>query len=268
MVDPNPLVSGKGLDDLRRHGISVDVGLLGDEAARMNRPFVTVQSRGRPMCIAKVATSLDGRIAAGPGVRTALTSTRANHKTQQLRAAVDAIGVGSGTVLADDPLLTARDRQRSRPLARVIFDRRLRTPSSARLFSTLNSGPVIILTRAEQPESNRQTGDGRWSERRGALEAAGATILVGSGDLGADVRLLLQWDISSLLLEGGAALHAAAWRAGIVDRVHVAVAPVWLGAGGVKVFDGMGPPLGMLMPLRVEPLGVDTWMEADVYGHY
>ena len=134
----------------------VEVGLLEDEAARLNRAFAIVQTEGRPMVIAKAATSLDSRIAAAPGVRTQLTSREANRRTQRLRASVDAIGVGSGTLLADDPVLTVRDCYRPRPLARVVFDRRLRTPRNARLFSTLDAGPVIILTTAaaagRQPE--------------------------------------------------------------------------------------------------------------------
>ncbi len=125
MRDPNPLVSGKGFEELRANGVEVEVGLLQDEAARMNRAFAIVQTEGRPMVIAKAASSVDARIAAAPGVRTPLTSAEANRRTQRLRAAVDAIGVGSGTMLADDPILTVRDCYRPRPLARVVFDRRI-----------------------------------------------------------------------------------------------------------------------------------------------
>ena len=140
MPDPNPVVSGKGFDELRAHGIQVDVGVLADEALRLNRAFTIVQTEGRPMVIAKAATSIDSKIAAAPGVRTQLTSADANRRTQRLRGAVDAIGIGSGTLLADDPVLTVRDCYRLRPLARVVFDRRLRTPSTARIFSTLAQG--------------------------------------------------------------------------------------------------------------------------------
>lgn len=257
MTDPNPVVSGKGFGALREHGIAVEVGMLEEEASYLNRPFITVQRRGRPMVIAKAAVSLDGRIARAEGVRTALTSGLANRRTQGLRAAVDAVAVGSGTILADDPLLTARDRHRSRPLARVVFDRRLRTPPSARLFSTLGDGPVIILTRDTPDEARRE-----------ALEAAGATVVAGAGKLTTGIAMLVQWNVSSLLLEGGARMHAAAWSAGLIDRVHVIVAPIWLGESGIKLFDGIVVPTGTLMPLRVEPMGVDTWMEADVYGHH
>jgi len=257
MTDPNPLVAGQGVAELRRHGVTVDLGLLGDEAARLNRAFTIVQTQGRPMVIAKAATSLDARIAAAPGVRTPLSSAEANRRTQRLRGAVDAIAVGSGTVLADDPVLTARDCYRLRPLARVVFDRRLRTPATARLFSTLDAGPVIIVTTAEAAT--------RHPERATALRAAGASLVEGTGALDADIQRLLEWDISTLLLEGGGTMHAAAWQARLVDRVIVIVAPTVLGEQGARFFDGLPVPMSQLVPVRVETLGPDAWMEADVY---
>lgn len=259
MRDPNPLVSGRGFDELRGAGVHVDVGVLEAEAQRVNRAFAVVQTEGRPMVIAKAATSLDSRIAAAPGVRTPLTSAEANRRTQRLRAALDAIGIGSGTLLADDPILTVRDCYRPRPLARVVFDRRLRTPATARLFSTLDAGPVIILTTADAV--------GRRPERAQALKDAGATLIEGSGVLREDLRRLVAFEISTLLLEGGAVMHAAAWQAGVVDRVHVIVAPMQLGEGGVKFFDGIDVPMSELLPVKVEMLGPDAWMEADVHGH-
>ena len=259
MPDPNPVVSGKGFDELRAHGIEVEVGLLAEDALRLNRAFTVVQTEGRPMVIAKAATSIDSKIAAAPGVRTQLTSADANRRTQRLRGAVDAIGIGSGTLLADDPVLTVRDCYRLRPLARVVFDRRLRTPSTARILTTLAHGPVIIVTTAAAV--------GHYPERAEALAAAGATIVTGAGDLRLDLRALVRFDISTMLLEGGAVMHAAAWRAGLIDRVHVIVAPTALGEGGVRFFDGVDVPLSELIPVRVERLGPDAWMEADVHGH-
>ncbi len=259
MRDPNPLVGGKGFEELRANGVEVEVGLLEDEAARLNRAFAIVQTEGRPMVIAKAATSVDARIAAAPGVRTQLTSAEANRRTQRLRASVDAIGVGSGTMLADDPILTVRDCYRPRPLARVVFDRELRTPASAMVFTTLDAGPVILVTTAAAAS--------RYPERTQALMAAGATIVEGSGELRQDLRRLLAFDISTLLLEGGAVMHAAAWQAGVIDRVHVIVAPTALGEDGVKLFDGIDVPMSELIPVRVDRLGPDAWMEADVHGH-
>ena len=260
MRDPNPVVSGKGFAELRASGIEVEVGLLEEEAARLNRAFSIVQTEGRPMVIAKAATSLDSRIAAAPGVRTALTSREANRRTQRLRAAVDAVGIGSGTLLADDPVLTVRDCYRARPLTRVVFDRRLRTTPDARLFSTLSAGPVIILTTA--------AATGLLPARADQLREAGATLIEGSGRLGDDLRALLRFDVSALLLEGGAVLHAAAWQAGVVDRLHIVVAPTRLGDNGVKVFDGVEVPMSKLISIKTEQLGPDVWMEADVHGHH
>ena len=259
MRDPNPLVSGKGFDELRASGIAVEVGLLEDEASRLNRAFAIVQTEGRPMVIAKAATSIDSRIAAAPGVRTQLTSHEANRRTQRLRASVDAVGIGSGTLLADDPVLTVRDCYRPRPLIRVVFDRRLRTPPHARLLSTLGAGPVIILTTAAAAA--------RQPDRVAALTRAGATLIEGSGTLREDLRALVPFDVSALLLEGGAEMHAAAWQAGVIDRVHVVVAPTAIGEGGVKFFDGVDVPMSQLIPVAVEQLGPDRWMEADVHGH-
>ena len=128
---------------------TVDVGVERDAALRLNQPFLTSVREGRPFVILKAATSIDGRIADGHGQRTQITSAAANRRVQYMRAQVDAVAVGSETVLVDDPLLTARDVYRERPLTRVVFDRRLRTPPDARLFSTLSAGPVIILTSAE-----------------------------------------------------------------------------------------------------------------------
>lgn len=259
MPDPNPLVGGKGFDELRAHGIDVEVGLLAEDAARLNRGFTLVQTEGRPLVIAKAAISADSKIAAAPGVRTAISSAEANRRTQRLRASVDAVGIGSGTLLADDPLLTVRDCYRARPFARVVFDRRLRTPSTARIFSTLTAGPVIIVSTADalrEAPSHAET-----------LRAAGATLVAGTGELREDLMALVRFDISTLLLEGGAVLHAAAWRAGVIDRVHMIVGPTMLGEGGVKFFDGIDVPMSELIPVRIDRLGPDTWMEADVHGH-
>lgn len=259
MPDPNPLVSGRGIAELRANGIQVDVGTLREDAERLNRAFTVVQTQGRPMVIAKAAMSADRKIAAAPGVRTPITSAAANRRTQRLRASVDAIGIGSGTLLADDPVLTVRDCYRARPLVRVIFDRRLRTPSTARIFSTLAAGPVIIVTTS--------AASSRYREHAATLTSAGATLVEGTGDLVQDLRELARFDVSTLLLEGGATLHAAAWRAGVIDRVHLIVAPTTLGEGGVKVFDGINVAAPELIPVKVDRLGPDTWMEADVHGH-
>jgi len=259
VVDPNPRVFGQGFEELRAAGIAVDVGLCAEEAERLNAGFFAVHRHGRPLVITKVATSLDGRIAAHAGVRTAITSAAANRRSQLLRASVDAVGVGSETLLVDDPVLTVRECHRDRPLTRVIFDRRLRTPPSARVFSTLAHGPVIIVTSASSREAA--------PSRARALEASGATLVAGSGEVEDGIRRLLPWDISTLLLEGGTALHDAAWQAGIVDRVVQVVAPGTLGSSGVPWVDASVMSWSALRPVVVEPRGPDIWIESDVHRH-
>lgn len=258
MPDPNPVVNGRGIEFLRRHGIAVDVGLLSREAARLNEAFVTWVSEGRPFVTMKVATSLDARIAARPGERTALTSRRTRDAVHATRAEVDAIGVGSTTVLVDDPLLTARGLPRSRPLTRVIFDRRLRTPPDASMLGTLDAGPVVMVTRE---------GGGRgWRDRMRRLADAGAELEVVPGIrfLQAAMARLAERGVTSLVLEGGRRLHEAAWRAGVVDRVQVYVAPVEIGREGVAWMD-RGAVLGALDTLHVQTSGPDVRIEGDVH---
>jgi diaminohydroxyphosphoribosylaminopyrimidine deaminase / 5-amino-6-(5-phosphoribosylamino)uracil reductase len=259
MQDPFPQVRGRGFEALRAHGIEVAVGVAAPEAASLNQPFLTTVRHGRPFVILKAAASLDGRIAAGVGQRTAITSGLALRHAQYHRALVDAIGVGSETLLVDDPLLTARVVFRERPLIRVVFDRRLRTPPAARVLTTLAAGPVIILTTRQAMQEH--------SERAGALERAGATMVVPPADgIGPALRELARRDIQSLLVEGGAALHAALWDEGVVDYVQMYVAPITLGAQGVAVMGGRGFDPAALVERRVDLLGPDVLIEGYVHG--
>ena len=263
-TDPNPQVAGGGIRYLRDHGVDVTVGVLGDRAARLNDVFFTNVTERRPFVTLKIAMSLDGRIAAAPGARTALTSAAANRHAQRLRAEVDAIAVGSETVLIDDPLLTARDVYRWRPLARVIFDNRLRTPPTARIFSTLGDGPVIIVTTKTAVQA-RSCG---LTSRLRALEDAGATIVTTdtARDLtSAMTRLFADHGIGSLLLEGGAALHAAAWNAGVVDRVRTYITPHALGPAGVPWEMPASFDWTMLHDTRSEWLGEDCLLEGYLH---
>lgn len=258
MEDPFPLVSGRGFAALRAHGIEVEEGVERDAAVRLNQPFLTTIREGRPFVILKAATSIDGRIAESPGRRTQLTSAAANRRVQYLRARVDAIAVGSGTILADDPVLTAREVYRERPLTRVVFDRRLRTSPHARLFSTLSAGPVIIVTTREAVAT-------RGAERS-ALERSGANVLAPEEPgMRHALRALSALDIQSVLLEGGAAVHAAAWDEGVVDYVQLYVAQVGLGSAGVPLLDGRHWSLSSLINPGVEVLGPDTLIEGYVH---
>jgi diaminohydroxyphosphoribosylaminopyrimidine deaminase/5-amino-6-(5-phosphoribosylamino)uracil reductase len=256
--DPNPLVAGGGVRFLRERGVAVEIGQGAVEARRLNAPFFSLIQRQRPWTTMKIAMSLDGRIAARPGARTALTGPDANRFIHAIRAEVDAIGVGSGTILADDPLLTPRGPYRHRPLTRVVFDRRLRTPATARLLSTLDAGQVIIMTTEET--AAREQGRVR------ALQAAGARLeLLQQADIETAGRRLGQLGIGSLLLEGGAALHAAAWRAGLVDVVQAFITPHWLGDAGVRWMADEAFSFTALRETRTIALGADILIEGHVH---
>lgn len=256
MEDPFPDVQGRGFARLREHGIQVDVGLEGAAAQRLNQPFLTAVRCGRPFVILKAAVSRDGCVAAGAGQRTQLTSASAVRHAQYMRAQVDAIAVGSETVLVDDPQLTAREVYRERPLARVIFDRRLRLPSTARVLATLSSGPLLVITTEESARLPRAD----------VLRQLGVQLIVPARPgVTAALEALVPLNIQSVILEGGAALQTAAWDEGVVDYVQVYEAPVVLGPGGVAL-----PPLRHLSPSSLlEPqtraLGPDVLVEGYVH---
>ena len=254
--DPNPLVRGRGFTFLRARGVPVDVGLCAGEATALNQPFFTLMRTGRPFVLMKMATSLDGRLAEAPDRRTALTSAAANRHAHRVRAEVDAIGVGVKTILVDDPELTARGAYRERPFTRVIFDRRLRTPPSARVLSTGSAGPVIIVT----------TPAGADQSARHLLESAGAEVAVArDGSVGAALEHLGERGVGSLLLEGGATVQAAAWDEDVVDFVRIYVTPHVLGPAGVS-FRPVRPFCpSELIDRRVEPVGPDVVIEGYVH---
>ena len=255
--DPNPVVRGKGFSLLRAQGVTVEVGLERPAAVALNRAFFTLMRQGRPFVVLKAATSLDGCIAAAPGQRTRLTSDAANRHAHGVRAEVDAIAVGVGTILTDDPSLTARGAYRRRPLVRVIFDRQLRTPPGSRVLSTPDAGPVIIVTSG--------AGAAR-ADARQALEDRGAEFEVTDGTMLDGLRRLGRRQIGSLLLEGGAALYAAAWDERVVDYVRLYVTPHVLGSGGVPLLADRSFSSVSLHERRVAPLGPDVLMEGYVHG--
>jgi diaminohydroxyphosphoribosylaminopyrimidine deaminase/5-amino-6-(5-phosphoribosylamino)uracil reductase len=233
--DPNPAVCGQGLGRLREAGVAVDVGLCEGEARALNAAFFTWITRGRPLGILKAAMSLDGRIATRTGEARWITSEAARHRAHALRAEVDAILVGAETALRDDPLLTAREVGAARQPLRVVADSRARLPLTHQLVRTAPQSPTLLATTALAP-----------GERLAALKAAGVDVLTVEGgeprvDLKALAEALAKRGVTSLLIEGGGTLHAAALEAGIVDRVALFVAPLLLGGkDAVPVVAGLG----------------------------
>jgi diaminohydroxyphosphoribosylaminopyrimidine deaminase/5-amino-6-(5-phosphoribosylamino)uracil reductase len=252
--DPDPRVAGKGFEDLRSRGIRVDVGIGGAEARRQNEPFFSWTTRRRPFVIVKAAVSADGFVGRSDAP-VKLTGPAADRWFQRQRAEVDALAVGSGTVLTDDPLLTAREVYRARPLTRVLFDWRARLEGSARVFSTLGAGPIVLIV-------SHQAG----RDRAGHLESLrrrGVTIeQVEYHDLRAALVTLADLRVLSLLVEGGPRLQTAFAKAGVVDRVQRIATPHVLGTGLAAPVIVRDTPdwAGRLR------FGDDTLIEFDVHG--
>lgn len=261
MKDPNPLVSGRGLERLAAAGIDVTVGVMEREALLLNRAFVTRMTQGRPYVTLKLAQSLDGKAATYTGESQWITSKEARAHAHQIRALVDAIAVGIGTVLADDPLLTARPPQEApRQPVRVVIDSRGRLPVTAKCL-TAPGGPTWVALTRRAPD-----------ERRRQLQEAGARVWVSPGegervDLAALLKHLAQHDVTHLLVEGGPTLAGAFVDADLVDEVHAYIAPLII--GGERALPSLGgqgrAALVQALPIldwQMETLGPDL----HVYG--
>ncbi len=227
--DPDPRVAGEGVRRLRAAGLDVETGLCAAEAAEINAGFFCRLRNGRPLVTLKLATSLDGRIATGRGESQWITGPPARERAHALRAAHDAIMVGTGTVIADDPQLTCRlPGLAHRSPVRVVVDRHLRIPPNMRLISGAREVPTWVLTLHSADAARRQ-----------ALLCAGATVIDidpgpdGSGSLAAALAALGERGITRLLVEGGGHLAAAFVRADLVDRLVWVHAPLLIGGGGI-----------------------------------
>ncbi len=269
MIDPNPLVSGKGLERLKAAGISVETGLLEAECRDLNRPFLKRTATGRPHVLLKTALSLDGKTAAPSGESRGISGENALRETHLLRSRLAAVAVGLGTVLADDPELTVRLKGGPwhQPV-RIVVDSTLKTPLNARLFRDIPRSPLWI---AASEEGMKTEG----ASRRGAeLAGAGAEILVipGTGprvNLRALAEELGKRGIDGVLLEGGSTLGAAALEAGIVDRVRYCYAPILIGGEtscGALAGAGCGglDAAWKIREPRIRRCGRDVVVEGDV----
>ncbi len=223
-ADPNPRVTGGGAAFLQAQGLQVEMGLLADAGRRLNEAFFKAVTTGRPWVIAKAAASVDGKIATRTKDARWITGPAARGWVHRLRHQVDAILVGVGTVLADDPQLTTRlPRGRGRDPIRIILDSQLRLPLTAQVLHLESAAPTWIACTAAAPP-----------EKIAALRDLGAECLVlpdrrGKVDLEALLHLLGQRRVLSLLVEGGAEIHGAFFDARLVDKFHLFLAPKIIG---------------------------------------
>jgi diaminohydroxyphosphoribosylaminopyrimidine deaminase/5-amino-6-(5-phosphoribosylamino)uracil reductase len=263
MRDPNPIVDGRGFAELERAGVDVRHGVLAEEARRLNEAFVKHVRTGLPFVTWKMAASLDGKVAARDGSSRWITGEAARGDVHRLRAWSDAIVVGAGTALVDDPSLTVRDPgYHGRPPLRVLVDARGRVPATGDLFD--DAAPTLVATTDLAPE-----------ERRDEWQEAGAEVVPFSAEgdhvpVGELVTLLGKRDVQGVLLEGGPTLAFAAIEDGVVDKVVVYLAPKLIGGvDAPTVLGGRGfAPISNAVQLRVrsfDPIGDDLKVEADVH---
>jgi diaminohydroxyphosphoribosylaminopyrimidine deaminase / 5-amino-6-(5-phosphoribosylamino)uracil reductase len=281
MRDPNPLVSGQGFEKLRVAGVEVRVGLLEDEAKSLNEAFAKFVRTKLPLVTLKAGMTLDGKIAPPPGESlnpTALgagsvstgwiTSAEARTHVHELRHQSDAIMVGVGTVIADDPLLTDRTAlPRRRRLLRVILDSRLRLPLESRLVKTANADLLVFCSFAEE-------------KRKAEFEQRGIQVCqvvqakeAGHPDLAQVMRKLGQMEITSVLIEGGANVNWVALEAGLVDKVFLYYAPkILAGTGSVPFAGGRGfrgmQEAAQVKNIRLHRFGEDFAVEGYLKDPY
>jgi len=271
--DENPLVSGRGIAILRRAGLRVEAGCLKDECRRQNRAFFSWIKNKRPWVTMKIASTLDGCIGdrrekLRAGLERWITGRRAREAAHALRAQHDAILVGVGTILADDPRLTVRlTGQATKPGSlRIVLDSDLRTPPTAAILGEARAKAPLIV--AAKP---RKADRGLVSRQR-KLEAAGAEVWFapasrdGRPMLSSLLRYLAERKVQSLLVEGGSQIHGAFVAAGLVDSVALFLAPRLVGSG-VPVVEGRGLDWrkpATLGPISVRALGEDLLLTADV----
>ena len=258
-LDPNPVVHGHGVARLQAAGVTVLAGVLERPARRLNDSFARFITKSVPFVTMKVASSLDGRIApAGrkPGAVSWITGDAARAEVHRMRHAVDGVMTGVGTVLADDPLLTDRSQQpRRRPLLRIVLDSALRTPLDSQLVRTAQQDVLIFFSQA--PVATQQA----LVERGVRLQQIPRQGSAGHLPLPEVLLLLGRMQITSLLLEAGSQLNAAALNEDLVDKLKVFYAPQFLGDKAVPMVGS----LNNLAPLReyeLKQFGEDFAFEA------
>jgi diaminohydroxyphosphoribosylaminopyrimidine deaminase/5-amino-6-(5-phosphoribosylamino)uracil reductase len=257
MEDPNPQVSGGGCGRLAERGVEVRSGVMEAECRRLNEDFIKFVTTGRPFVVAKSALTLDGWTAARTGHSRWVTNERSRRFVHRLRDRVQGVMVGVGTVVADDPRLTTRLRnRRGKDPLRIIVDTHLRIPENARVLSSDSPSETLIVM-----------GEGVPPERLKKVERAGVSTLVcpekeGRIDLGALLGLLGDMSVTSIMVEGGGTLMGSMIRERLIDKFYIFKAPKLLGGSdGIPMVSGPGPESMdhclVLKDIRVRRFGDD-----------
>ncbi|HEX9294269.1 MAG TPA: bifunctional diaminohydroxyphosphoribosylaminopyrimidine deaminase/5-amino-6-(5-phosphoribosylamino)uracil reductase RibD [Polyangiaceae bacterium] len=260
-IDPNPHVTGGGAERLRAAGVDVKVGVSEKEARQVIAPWTKCVTTGLPYLSLKLALSLDGRIATRTGASKWVTGPEARAKVHELRSRMDAVAIGIGTVVADDPRLTVREVSAPSPI-RLVFDTKLRIPSGARLIATARETPTWIITSLESSSAVEQT-----------LSDLGVEVLrvppsaEGRIDVTAALRAVAQRGIVSLMVEGGAELAGSVLASRLADELHAFIAPILLGPRGRPgAVDWAGPDTPSEAPRIIDPHWERCGKDAYVFG--
>lgn len=268
VADSNPSVKGRGIAALRRAGITVTTAVAQEEAAQLNHVYLHWMKTGRPYVILKAGMTLDGKVATAKGESRWITGPRARQDAHRLRSQVDAVVVGVGTVLKDNPTLTARLSDRPLKLAprqplRIVLDSRLRTPPTATVCAKQGQAKTLIVTTSRASQSRR-----RPFERAG-VEVVSLSLKNRRVSLPALMTMLGKRGIISVLIEGGSTVNAAALRAKLVNHVVLYLAPTLMGGQDAKAVIGDRSPkrLAQALTLRhvtVRRIGKDLVVEGDL----
>ncbi len=258
MMDPNPMVSGKGVDELRASGIKVDTGIMEDKARSLNEAYVKFITQRRPFVILKIAQSLDGKIATSRGESRWITGEKARRMVHQIRNEVDAVMVGISTIKKDNPSLDCRLKGGRNPY-RIILDSKLGIPLDSRVLSHRDRKTIIVTTEKADKKKIKEIEDTK-----------NRVMVVKEKDGRVDIVSLMdelgRLDIVSLMIEGGSSLSASALSEGIVDKVMFFISPMII--GGIDSVPSVGGRSPLLLKdavkikeIRVRRLGDDILLE-------
>ena len=250
--DPNPLVSGKGFEQLRQSGIEVVSGIMKEEAARLNEKFCVWHQKSRPFAHLKMAMSLDGRISLNNRISTSLSGKESSRKVQELRHEYDAILVGGNTAFIDNPSLTDRsEKMRRRSLVRVVLDNRLQIPENSVLVKTAKETPTLVFSNSEN------------EDKIAVLRSNGVEVIrQNTRDLRAVLEELKRRDLQSVLVEGGTEIAGAFIDARLVDKITFFYTPMIIGGKVAPLSVGGKGAAGLeevlkLKNIEISKLGAD-----------